>query len=253
MALSLALAGAMCVSSLVVAYQSALKQAWSHLSSMAAIKESELTTWGSSLSADMDLVLPASLTKSLASDILTANPTDPLQKQRTPYFCSLLNRAVSASGHFDEFFLVDQNGRTVASSVEEHVAKASGLPAEMLSGQYAPLTLLLPGLPGQDAPTAYCVRPVVDENGVQRGALAGRVNAVGIRQLMTDRAGLGRTCRTILTDLNLVLITPSALGEKLKAGSVVDTEGANMAKASRQNGRETYMDATGQTVVGVIK
>ncbi|GAB6039096.1 hypothetical protein JCM15519_36550 [Fundidesulfovibrio butyratiphilus] len=250
MIVTVLMAVAMCLSSLIMAHQSAIKQAKSHLGSVAAIKGSALLAWNGQLQADMGAVLPSVTTLPLATALLAPGPNAAPNEQRQEAFASLLAHAAKGSAYFTEFLLVGPKGLVEASSRPGDKDRTAPIPASLLTGQSSLSTVILPPSPGVDTPEALVVRPILDASGRQIGLLAGKAPAARIQELLGQDES-GASVRTFLTNTAFLLLVPTSLGPGLSAGSELKSEGARLANSTQLQGDGVYTDASGLEVVGV--
>ncbi len=238
-------ATAISAGSLVLGYQGGQRQVINQLESVATLKHSEIETWVSTLRSDLAAALSGEDAARRTIVLLQApEPSDYLLS----WVRNRLQQAVEQSGHFDEMFLMDLQGKVILSTDVKQEGKIhSNQPyfQRGLQESYVQPPFYSPSL-GRWSVVA--VRPVVDKPGQVWGILAGRASMAKLNEIMLERSGLGQTGETYLVGRNRALLTESRFGQK---GIYVHTQGANAAIENQVNGSGLYDNYRGVPIVGV--
>ena len=249
--MALCIAVAVAAVSTVTAYVNGLKQVTEHLLSVASIKESEVLTWKTSLSANLDAAIGEKAVRQTVRQLLTTDPSQPTFPALQQQFNLHLARVSSEQMAFDQLCLVKTDLTLVACSdfgpAPLPTAYVSAL-SKAASGQ---AVVLLPAPDASNGFEAIAIRPISDGNGVSLGFLLGVSAPTKVDRIMGARAGLGTTGQTYLVGEDGTLLT-RILGDHFVSGrSSIRTKGAESAMVHKEGGHGVYIGPTGTRVVGV--
>jgi GAF domain-containing protein/HAMP domain-containing protein len=219
------------------------------LESVATLKEAEIVTWTERLGQ----ALGASLSKADQTHLNTVfgdlEATPPIvfsysHNQLLDSFQTSMERSTL----FDEVFLLNLEGRVVVSTLAKQEGKSFAGQAffeEGLKKNFIAPPLYAPSL---ETFRIIVSQPILNEQEVPIGVLAGRANLDILNEILLERTGLGRTGETYLVGADHVLVSVLRSGGRYLT---VRTEGANQAITSQANGSGRYQNPLGSAVIGV--
>jgi GAF domain-containing protein/HAMP domain-containing protein len=235
------------VSASVTSWQSDRQQALDKLELVAVLKEAEINTWVQTLQTELAAALNAEEARADAPILLRQETPPPLRAAARQKVRDSLRLGVIQRHWFEELFLMDLQGRVVASTdatQEGQIRRGAAYFQEGLKGAYVqPLSYAPP--PGRTS--VVFARPAVDDEGQVLGVMAGRASVETLKGIMRERAGLGQTGEIYLIDRDYALLIDSRFGE---AGTPVHTDGTDAVIEAQRNGSSLYDNDQGQPVVG---
>lgn len=205
-------------------------------------KESAILTWTAALKGELAEVL--------------------IDEKINPYLGALATRSVEANGqrivddalrkhlrqltiHFEALFVMDRNGRVVASTESGQVELVFADQDFFRRGLAN--ALVFPSSVNHRV-TFIVVRPLVDEGGMVTGVLAGRARPQPLEEIFSNSTGLGKTGKNFLVSGDSILLT--ALPDKVP-GVVLESEGVRKILESRSRDLGAYLDFRGIPIIGV--
>jgi GAF domain-containing protein/HAMP domain-containing protein len=249
--------------SVVMGLQSGRRQAIEQLELAAAFKEAESNAWADSLQTGLnaalteaDAILLARVMGELRLDAALTEADAVLLAQaigelRTNIFTSLENHLRQYNGQaqlFEELFLLNLKGQTVASTDEAHRGKVHSDQVYFQEGLKGPYVSFY--FPSSNQLVMVAAQPVIDEGGQTIGVFAGYASTDALNEIMWERTGVGETGKIYLVSADHALLTVSRFGEK--EGSEIRTQGADAAIENRADGSGFYKDYRGIPVAGVF-
>jgi methyl-accepting chemotaxis protein len=218
------------------------------LESVAALKESEITTWLDDLQND--------LTKTLTEPTVAVNAQTLLQG--TGYNLILRESVrqqfqdkIVQTGRFETMFIVDLEGQVVVSTDPGQDGDTYDDEAFFREGLQEPsVQLSKRDFPSPGQVSVIAVGPIPGLQGQTMGVLVGYVGLERLNAVLGERAGLGETGETYLVSPDRVLLSESRFEGYMIGETRVDTEGANAALQDLTNGAGTYDGYRGVPVIG---
>ncbi|MEJ2707519.1 MAG: GAF domain-containing protein [Anaerolineales bacterium] len=219
------------------------------LESVATLKEAEIVTWTERLNQALGSTVSKADQTHLNTVFADLEMTPPIvfsysHDQLLDSFQSSMER----SRLFDELFLLNLDGQVVVSTLAKQEGKSfTGQPffEEGSKEHFIAPPLYAPSL---ETFRIIVSQPVLNEQKVPIGVLAGRANLDILNEILLERTGLGRTGETYLVGADHVLVSVLRSGERYLT---VRTAGANQAIASQANGSGRYQNPHGSVVIGV--
>lgn len=233
----------------------ATKQVENQLTSIAELKQGQLTRWIEASKGVLTLFLAdKSRVDQLVNFAVFSSTGDRTVTQST--LNNLLGEAVKSQPLFQDFFLYNTKGEILAASNPVDIGKvvtrqpyfAQSLTASYVQPPYYAL--------GTADLTMLITHPLTDQKGKVVGVLAGRLNLDTLGQIMTDRVGLGDSGETYLVSLeSRYFITPSRFEkEGYVRTHAYDSEGIDRVLQG-ENGVGLYGDyrTPREPVIGVYR
>ncbi len=239
----------MVIISVVVIQQSthqAEKQVYSQLESVATLKEQELQGWLKNGQNELQLVALDIAEDGVIFDLLQSSPENPNLQASVN---TAMIQAQDVTDYFQEFLAYTADGHVVAASNRTQIGKWVSLKPyyanSLLNEQFIhpPYYEI-----GTGDLTMFETIQIVNDRGTLVGVLAGRLDLGTLNDVMSERAGLGKTGQTYLVSLeNNLLLTDSGLDDRSRA---YRSDGIAQALHQR-NGSDQYTDYAGVEVLGV--
>ncbi|MBN1657766.1 MAG: GAF domain-containing protein [Anaerolineae bacterium] len=231
----------------VVGSQGGRRQALTQLESVARMKEAEIDQWIGRVEAELDAALAGGqLTPRMVLILETPDPTD----TELFYPRNYLRYAVEESEYFDDFALLDRQGRvrlfTAIDSEEPEAVREADLRRGLEGFHLQPL---LYAAERYRAPMV-AMRPITDETGQAIGVLAGMVDTASLSELLGERAWLGATGEMYLIDRNRRLLTDLRFSHLHRI--LLNTELESLGVASQADLSMAYQDYRGEQAVGIL-
>lgn len=185
------------------------------LRSVAAVKRNEILRWLNDAESTLDVILAnQNRLQQVLAFVRISFSDEFLEGDRASQLLinNLLSDAAKAQGLFEELFIYNANGRVIAATNPIQIGKVVTR-QPYFTRSLANEDYIQP--PYHEVGTGELImittHPLVDEeNGEIIGVLAGRLNMDVIREIMTERAGLGDTGETYMVSAeNGYLLTPS--------------------------------------------
>lgn len=154
-----------------------------------------------------------------------------------------LSTAIKSARHFSSVFLMNDEGKVIASSDHSFVGRVFKDQIFFTNGVIKQGIYILHG----ERPEIIISMPVVDQSGRYVVVIAGKVNPAGLEQIMNMRTGLGSTGRQYLITGNGALLLP-ALGKK--SGDIITSSEIARMLSSGTNSTGAYVDYRGVPVIG---
>jgi GAF domain-containing protein/HAMP domain-containing protein len=199
------------------------------LSAISAMKTSQVESTLSNLEQDANLTLTDRLNDQRVNFLLSHQPGTLLYDVNTQLVRAYLVRQKGQNSRYEEFILLDANGKALISTNPANVARdfsAYGFFQNALAGINSALEYDFPG--GSEKTSVLLVKPIT-VNGSLGGAMAARVSFEPVMQIMAAKTGVGQTSETYLA---------SSVG-----GKVIPIT------TTRQNATEINSLATQETII----
>jgi GAF domain-containing protein/HAMP domain-containing protein len=190
------------------------EQTIQHLESIAELKRGQITRWLDDGKVTLGLFLSeperAERFKTFATATMQPDQDTASLQSEEQALSRLLLDAVRAQKFFREMFFYNTDGRIVASSIPEEVGKvvigqpyfANSLVQDFIQTPYYAI--------GTEELTMLVTRPMFNASGRTVGVIAGRLDLGDLKEIMTERTGLGDTGETYLVSPESnYLVTPS--------------------------------------------
>jgi GAF domain-containing protein/HAMP domain-containing protein len=238
--------------SALVSYWDRQQYVLNQLEAVAVAKETEIRTWTDNLQTDLrallsqqDVILRVrSQLKFFVSDVSR------LQRDLEEDLMNMVN----VTGRFEEIFLMNREGKVIASSNLEQKGKIFSQEPFFQEGLKGPYIQPATYYPALDRTSIIVVAPVFDQDGkTVLGVMAGRANLNYLNQIMIERTGLGDTGEAYLVGLNRALLTESRFPGYQPLKTYIRTDGTNKSLTERLNDEGLYPDYRGVQVVGVYR
>lgn len=219
------------------------------LESVATLKESEINAWIDSLDLNLTNLLSRqdverSITNVMQQGSITEAEFNFSHNELKNQFTEALDRTQL----FDEIFIMNLGGKVIVSTdlnQEGKVFFGQPLFIEGLKGKFIAPPLYAPSLKNY---RIVASQPLYNSDGNLIGVIAGRAKLERLDAIMLERAGLGQTGETYLVGNNNVLVTVSRSGQRYLN---MRTQGVLNVLESHNNGSGTYLNVTGDNVIGV--
>ena len=245
-------------------FQAERRQAIEHLEALAALMDNRLEEWVRGLQNTLALATGEHMDATFAS-VFAVESTPPTDfRQAYLHLRDDFEHVVGRGYTFDGIFLMDTRGSIVVSTDDDRHGALEGDRAYFHEGLTGP-TIHPPFYDPESGRIAVVVaRPIVDRQGRVLGVLAGRASLASFTGLVVDQIGLGETGVMYLVDADRALLTDFRLSVANEvtgtyqvpvtySTTTIDTEGANVATASRGQGSGMYEDSRGVPVVGAYR
>jgi PAS domain S-box-containing protein len=246
---SLAVALAVGGASTYSAYRAGLDQVTSHLMSVAAIKEADVTDWTQSLSEGLDAAFVLDSSHGMVRALLAMDPHAPDFARLRGECGGHMAHAVSVLSAF-EMIALARPDFTIVSSSSPELTLTPAQKAALLQASAVREAALLPAPATRQGFKAAVVRPVHGEGGRLLGYILGMYAAPKTDQLMSDRSGLGETGQIYLVGRDGVLLTRLATVENVPGRTRIESRHAREAIASGIGGQGKYQGPAGRMVIG---
>jgi two-component system, OmpR family, phosphate regulon sensor histidine kinase PhoR len=197
-----------------------------HLETTAKSRQAHVETY-----LDMLATSVGQLSKSIAlEDFLKKDKNDPRKKEAFETAMRRLVRTQENNPSIQEYFMMDMNGRIVASSHKTMIGQDKASDPLFLQGQKK---LYLKDAYYSEiikAPSIAVSAPISDTNtGKPLGVVAARVRLDALNKITLDRTGLGRTGEIIIVNKSGYMITSSRFLKDTFLKQKSDTENFRMA------------------------
>jgi GAF domain-containing protein len=246
--------------SAVTGLRSGQEQVKDQLELVADFRQAQIDAWREELQTNLAVVLEEGRTLVYAQEVLAASPNE----------ADLLKRPLEQSfhvynyrtRHFDELFLLNRDGRKLATSgtSEEYYLLPEGAEVIVEEVSHAGRPYFQQGLrgryeafysPEENVWGVLAVRPVVDARGNVIGVLAGYTGLDELSEIMREQTGLGETVKTYLVEPGYTLLTNPEPGEE--EGIHARSLGIDAVIASQTDASGLYKDYRGVSVVGAYR
>jgi GAF domain-containing protein/HAMP domain-containing protein len=246
--------------------QNAQERVYGQLESIVTLKEAEINAWVNNLRANLLLAMPASDQVWVFQSSLD-KPKFVVTEQELYLTAATiktnLEKIVTQSQVFDEMFLINSRGVIFISThdylvntdqAEEQYFKEGSKDTYITPLQHIQQANVESGYQtGTNRFRVIISTPVIDTNGETVGVLAGQASPEKLNEIMSERAGLGKTGETYLLNPQLILITESRFqgytaGEKYQFADVIQ-----QALQNGKNGKGTYRSYRDNTVIGAYR
>jgi GAF domain-containing protein/HAMP domain-containing protein len=249
-----------------IVLQNARQATVERLSTISALKQSEIDAWVASQQEELALIALIPDIRSKLLDVLSAETQDvpvvATQEQLQEY----LSVITSEGSSFEELFLLDASGRVLLSSDPSHIGASHAGQAYFVKGQEGPY-FHPPHYSLYTAALSMVVaQPVQDDSGRVWGILAGRLDLDWLTSVMHEGSGLGQTGDTYLVNAASILLMPPRFGHELTQEqgqelrpAELRTEGVKRGLALGTSGSEdqvgwsVYTNYRGRTVLGIYR
>jgi len=225
------------------------QQVIEQLESVATLKEAEIQTWLDNLHGDLNMTLTGEST-GVNMHWLLQPDVSPLREVSYHRLKGQFGETLGLTKRFEELFVMDLQGRIVLSTDASQEDKIYGGKAYFLKGlrgEYISPPFYSSSLQRVSLVVAH---PVLDDEGLLLGVLAGRANMGALNEIMMERAGLGNSGETYLVSLNHAMLTESRFLEAEETSVYARTEGAEAALKGL-DGSGVYTGYHSEEVIGV--
>jgi HAMP domain-containing protein len=225
--------------------------AFAELEKAAIIKEHSINEWAETMGETLAIILSRSRELEVA-EAITGDPSLETELQINSIQRDFAGFLLS-NDTFEEFFILDLEGRVVLSTDDEQVGKLFANQAffqEGLEAAYIQPPLYSPSLKKTSVVAAH---PISDGAREVVGVLAGRANLNALDAIMLPGSELGETEETYLVLSNFSLLTASRFDGYPVTETYFRTEGLIQAFGSKQNGLATYLGYRGTQVMGAYR
>jgi GAF domain-containing protein/HAMP domain-containing protein len=218
--------------------------------SVVVLKAAEIDTWLQALQIDLEITVSEPQVRSHLDTLVQERPGSQDYVDASQELTDRLRQVGEQTGRFEELFLMDSQGRVLASTDSASVGKDLRSQAyfrEALQGPY----VRRPRYSSATMRTSLFVsQPATNETGEVLGVLAGRVSLDKLNEIMARWTGLGETGETYLVSFNHTLLTPTRAGD---VNVWVSTEGIDLALDDKSDGAGVYENYAGRPVVGAFR
>ncbi|MBS3788589.1 PAS domain S-box protein [Candidatus Bipolaricaulota bacterium] len=223
-----------------------------HLSSVAALKEREITNWMEHLEHAINWIASSSQVMKHSSILVTKEKDSPEYSSAHTALVDEFKRTAGLQ-HLSPVFLLDpDSGRIIASSHqrwEGQFRKAKTWFARGKSGTYVSkffhsLTLT--------RPTLVIAAPITDSSGQLIAVIAGHANLEPLNEIMMEQTGLGETGESYLVNRSNLLLTKSQFISGAPYEKWISTYGINQALAGK-SGVSLYKGYRDKKVIGAYR
>lgn len=239
--------------SVLVLRQATIKDVYTHLSAIAALKENRLKDWETNMFDTLNIVFHEDEQIAIARVMLQGDPTSPESLTLYPEVVRNLELVLNQTSFFKEIFLLDMHGEVVLSTDKNQVGKIFASQGIYEEGMKA--AFIQPPTYSQALReiVVWIGRPIYDENGQSAGVLVGRADLDVVSDFMLQDVGLGETGESYLVRSNYAMLTASRFEGYLPGETYVRTEGASAALENSENGTGIYPDYRGISVFGAYR
>ena len=162
---------------------------------------------------------------------------------------NILKETLIYKKEFIELFILSLNGEVHVSADETREGKILSDMKYFIEGKKGPFVQSYHYSLALQQPAITVSAPIRDEKGSLSGILVGKVDLMGISNIMTERSGLGETGETYLVNRFNFLVTESRLEEGLALKKTIFTEGVKECLRGN-NGHRAYHNYRGTPVIG---
>lgn len=226
--------------------EGAQAQLASALDMAASFKESAISAWKETIKAELASALIGENTIQYVNALAMNNHSSRDHQIAKTILTGRFRQVMSQVPFFDGIFLTDRAGRIVLSTETAQEGQEYADQVFFRDGLKGPVVHL--STLGQTM--VIVARPVVDDNGVVLGVLAGHASLEPLNKIMLVPTGLGKTGRTYLVSSDRTLLTAVP---GIDPGTQVQSQGISAALASRSYGSSVYTDFRGVTVIGAYR
>lgn len=256
---------AVSIGTYIVSYQSGRQQSIDRLEAVAARKDLAIQGWGKSLQQELQTASQMDYSSKFINNALRlAN-----ENYTYTWYNSLVRKRlqgfIDQSSHFDELFLLDNQGKVVIST---NVAREGRVYADQeffqqgLRKSFTQLPFYSGnsnssggnGLP-KDPTSVVVVTPIIDVGGRPMGVMGGLDSIDDLVTVLNERTGLGETGRTYLVNREHALLAGIQLvynnsGAEKKELYIINSQGIVNAIQFAANDSGIYKDVFGESVIG---
>jgi signal transduction histidine kinase len=256
---------AVSIGTYIVSYQSGRQQTIDRLEAVAARKELAIQGWEQSLQQELQTASQMDYSSKFINNALRlAN-----ENYSYTWYNNLVRKRmqgfIDQSSHFDELFLLDNQGKVVISTDVAREGKIYADQAFFQQGLREPFAQLpfysgssysdtSDSLP-QDSTSVIIVTPIIDVDGQPMGVMGGRGGIDDLITILNERTGLGETGRAYLVNREHALLA----GIQLVYGNstagkkelyIINSQGIVNAIQFAANDSGIYKDVFGESVIG---
>jgi signal transduction histidine kinase len=222
------------------------------LQSVVTLKQAEIHSWVNLLNVNLNLVISGEENKNDVRTLDTASPDSPDYEAAYASIQGRFNFISSNLKLFDELFLMDTDGTVRLSTnpaFQNQKHPTENYFTQGMKGSY----IEQPSYSLSLETMVVVVSDPIVQNGTTVGVLAGRASLQSLNDIMLERTGLGDTGETYLAGSNYRLLT-SLRNENYAAPFVyIHTRGSEAAIDGHENGSSTYVNYSGDRVIGVYR
>jgi nitrate/nitrite-specific signal transduction histidine kinase len=233
-------------------YQNIRELTIAQLTSVAILKERQVTTWFNALAPDLELVVADPRVRSDITQLIATQHNEIVANAWRAILVDTFTVARVAGHKFTEICLMDQHGTVIVSTNPNRAGQVFDTRLFFQEGLRAS-HVQKPSSDPAFGTVIFAAVPVRDDKQVARGVLVGVANLDTLNEIMQERPGLGRTGETYLVGADGVMLT-APRDPTIPKPVAVATQGARAA-LNRMNGSGLY--ASYQTppipVVGVYR
>lgn len=221
------------------------------LESVATVKGETIATWVNTLHNSLAVKVPTLVVRD-AVETLLRDPEPTEEHEKIALLQEHLEWMREQSGVFEEVFLMDSKARVIVSTDIVTEGKifinqpffSAGMEKPYISAPFYSPTLRRLSI--------IATQPLMDEQGVVYGVIAGRASADRLSEIMLEETGLGETGQTYLVGQNHGLLTSTRDVIVTQDEAVyVRHEGITHALIQRTNIAGSFENAADEEIIGV--
>ncbi len=225
-------------------------QVVAHFSSVAALKQTRVETWLGENIRFLRTVITSSAVDETMLSIVDNEPTEARYNQAGQQLQQNLRKQLAVSQQFIELFILDIDGKVVASTEDEHVGQMHLYEPYFIQG----IRSTYVEAPYYD-PTAKRVVTIlalpITHQEQTLGVAVGRLGLAQMQEIMLEAEGLGKTGETYLVNSDKIMVTASRFAD-VPEYQHIDTEGVKSALGHTSN-YALYRNYRGKPVIGVYR
>ncbi len=233
-------------------YENSRTQIINQLTSVATLKEAQLTSWFGSLAPDLGIVVANPSVRANIIELMGSQHNEIVAAAWERVILDTLNIALVHENKFDEIFIIDERGKVIISTNPERDAHDFSAQLFFKKGLDTSFVQAPIFSPLYDEMVIFAAVPLRDESNQIYGVLAGVAKLDAINEIMLERAGLGETGETYLVNTDHIILTEVCDDQSL--GTIIYTQGVNEA-LSKKNGDGAYQNYQhpSHSVLGVYR
>ncbi len=234
-------------SALFFGVRGAHQRLFSHMESVAVLKEAEISAWVDTLETDLTSVMLDEEALGQMHYILTESPESEYYDTVHIALSRHLLEVARLSGRFESIFLINADGQVVLSTRPEQEGERYYGWAFFSEGMTRPGVHVVWE---KGVLWVAVVRPIRTRPDVPEGVLVGRVGFSMLQQVMDERTGLGDTGETFLVSPEGAVLT-DLLGEQVVY--LPDRVFYVSALDQQTSGYSMYRNYEGRPVIGMYR
>jgi signal transduction histidine kinase len=220
------------------------------LQSVVTLKQAEIKSWVHLLRVNLNLVISAEETQKDVRTLDISSPDNPNYKAAYASIQDRFNFISSNMKLFDELFLMDTDGTVRLSTNPAFQNQKHPTDEYFIQGIKGPF-IEQPSYSLTFGKMMVVISAPIIEHGTTVGVLAGRASLQSLNDIMLERTGLGDTGETYLVGSNYRLLTTLRNENYAAPYTYVQTQGSEATIGNHENGSSTYVNYSGDRVIGV--